>query len=96
MQAPLFDGFVFDPFSLFDDGFCSAEVDICRCDVFQALVIALVIVVLEERLDLGFQNSGQELVLSQNAVFQGLMPALDFALGLRMKRRAAKVAKPTI
>jgi len=40
MQAPLFDGFAFDPFSLFDDGFCSAEVGIGRCDVFQASVVA--------------------------------------------------------
>ena len=30
----MFDGFAFDPFSLFDDGFCSAEVGIGRRDVF--------------------------------------------------------------
>jgi hypothetical protein len=51
----LFEGFAFDPFSLFDDGFCSAEVGICRCDVFQALVIARVIVVFDERFDLDFK-----------------------------------------
>ena len=32
---------------LFDDGFCPAEVGVCRCDVLQALVIALVIEVFD-------------------------------------------------
>ena len=31
MQAPLFDGLLFDPFSLFNDGFCPAEVGIGGC-----------------------------------------------------------------
>jgi hypothetical protein len=83
MQAPLFDGFAFDPFSLFDDGFCSAEVGICGCDVFQALVIALVIVVFDERFDLRFQIAGEVIILQQDAVFQGLVPVLDLPLRLR-------------
>ena len=36
MQAPLLDGFAFDPFALFDDGFCPSEVGISGCDVAQA------------------------------------------------------------
>jgi hypothetical protein len=40
MQAPLFDGFSLDPFSLFDDGFGSAKLGLGGCDVFQALVVA--------------------------------------------------------
>jgi len=43
LRAPMFDGFLFDPFSLFDDGLGSAEVGIGRCHVTQALVIALVV-----------------------------------------------------
>ena len=54
LQAPMFNGLSFDPFSLFDDGFCAAKVGIGRCDVFQALVIALVVVVFDERFDLRF------------------------------------------
>jgi hypothetical protein len=43
MQAPLFDGFAFDPFSLFDDGGCSAEVGVCRrkCSRHSLLMIAV-------------------------------------------------------
>jgi hypothetical protein len=43
LQAPMFDGLSFDPFSLFDDRFCPAEVGIGGCDVFQALMITLVV-----------------------------------------------------
>ena len=39
------DGFLFDPFSMFDDGFRSSEVGIGGCDVVQALMIALMVVV---------------------------------------------------
>jgi hypothetical protein len=30
LQAPMFDGLSLDPFTLFDDGWCPAEVDVCR------------------------------------------------------------------
>ena len=51
-QAPVFDGRSFDPFSLFQNGFTAPEVDIGRGEVLQALVIASVVVVLDERVDL--------------------------------------------
>ena len=35
----MFDGVSFDPFSLFDNVLCSAEVGIGRCHIVQALVI---------------------------------------------------------
>ena len=47
------------------------------------------IIVLDERLDLGFEVAGQEVVFQQDAVLQGLVPALDLALGLGMIRRSA-------
>jgi hypothetical protein len=62
LQAPIFDGVSFDPFSLFDDGFSPAEVGIGRRYVVQALMIAPMVVVLHERLDLPFQIAGQEVV----------------------------------
>ena len=62
LQAPVYDCLSFDPFSLFDNGFCSAEVGICRCHIGQALVVAAVIVVLDEGFDLTFEISGQEVV----------------------------------
>ncbi len=82
LQAPMFDGLSLDPFALFDDGGGPAEVGIGGRHVFQALVVTLVIVVLDERLDLGLKVAGQEVVFKQDAVFQGLVPALDLALGL--------------
>ena len=62
MQAPIFDSLSFDPFTLFDDGLCPAEVGIGGRDVVQALVIALMVVMLDERFDLSFEIAGQEVV----------------------------------
>ena len=45
-------------------------------------MVPLVIVVLDEGLDLGLEVAGQEVVLEQDAVLQGLMPAFDLSLGL--------------
>ena len=86
LQAPIFDSLSFDPFTLLDDGLCPAEVGIGRRDVVQALVVALMVVMLDERFDLSFEIAGQEVVFQQDAVLQGLMPAFDFALCLGMHR----------
>ncbi len=84
LQSSLSDGVAFDPFSLQKDGRCSAEVDVGRCQVLQAFMVTPVIVVLDEARDLGFEITGQVIVLEQNAVLEGLVPALDLALGHRM------------
>ena len=55
LQAPMFDGLSFDPFTLFDDGRRPAEVGVGRCHIGQALVVALVVVVLDEGFDLGLE-----------------------------------------
>ncbi len=39
---------------------------------------------LDEGVDLGFEIARQEVVFEQDAVLEGLMPPLDFALRLRM------------
>jgi hypothetical protein len=91
-QAPIFDCPSFDPFTLFDDGLCTSEVDVGGCDVADALVITAMIVMLDEGLDLTLEIAGQELVLEQDAVLEGLMPSLDLTLGLRMQRCAADMA----
>ena len=52
-------------------------------------MIAGMVVVRHEGGDLAFEIAGQVVVLKQDAVLERLMPALDFALGLRMERRAA-------
>ena len=91
MQAPRFECLSFDPFSLLQNGFITPEVNVCGCDVVNALVIPLMIVVVDEGFDLGFKITGQEVVFQQDAVLQGLMPSLDLALGLRVIWRAARV-----
>lgn len=59
------------------------------CDIAEALMIAAVIIMVDEDGDLPFEITGQIVVFEQDAVFQCLVPALDFPLGLRMTRRAA-------
>ena len=55
LQAAVLDGVAFDPFSFHQDGLPAPEVDIGRREVFQALVIALVVVVIDEPADAGFE-----------------------------------------
>src|SRR5688572_18965217 len=92
LQAPELDCLSFDPFSLFDDSRGPAEVGVGRGYVAKALVVASVIVMLDEGFDLAFEIARQEVVLQQDAVLERLMPALDLALGLRVKRSAADMA----
>lgn len=54
-------------------------------------MVAAVVVMLDEGSDLPFEISRQVIVFEQYPVFQGLVPALDFALGLRMAWRTANV-----
>ena len=61
-QAPGFDGLLFDPFSLSQNGLAAPEVDISRGEVLQALVVAAVVVVVDKGADLPFQVAGQEVV----------------------------------
>ena len=60
------------------------EVDVSWRQIAQALVIAGVIVVFDEAVHGAFEIAGQVVVFKQDAVFQGLMPALDLALRLGM------------
>ena len=90
-QPTILDGFAFDPFSFQQDGLTASEVDVGRGKIVDALVIAPVVVVRDERIDLGFEVTGQIIVLEQDAIFERLMPALDFPLRHRMIRRTPSV-----
>jgi len=59
-------------------------------------MVTPVIVVLDEARDLGFEITGQVVVLEQNAVLERLVPALDLALGLRMAQGAANMRDATV
>jgi hypothetical protein len=66
------------------DGLAASEVDVGGCEIAKALVISLMVVVLDERFDFDFEAARQIVVFQQDAVFERLMPTLDFALGLRL------------
>jgi len=88
-QASRFDGLSFDPFSLLQDGLTAPEVDIGRRDVLKALVMAPMVVMLDEGVDPSAEVARQVVVFQQDAVLQGLVPSLDLALGLRVIRCAS-------
>ena len=94
LQAPMFECLSLDPFSSFDDGGSPAEVGIGGCHIVQALVVALVVIVLDEGFDLGLEIAGQEVILQKDAVLERLVPAFYLALGLRMEGSAAHMAHP--
>src|SRR5262249_15249301 len=60
-------------------------------EIVDALVITAAVVVVDEGGDLGFEIARQEVVFQQDAVLQGLVPALDLALSHRMIGRAAQM-----
>jgi len=78
----MLDGLAFDVGPFTQDAGGSAELGVRRRHVAQALAVSGMVVVLDEDADLGLQVAGQEVVLQQDAVLQGLMPALDLALSL--------------
>lgn len=57
-QASVMQGLDFDLLPLVDDGMSSSEVGIYRGHIAKAFVIALVIVMVDKGLDLGFKIAG--------------------------------------
>ena len=86
LQAAVCDGLSFDALAFGQDHLGSAEVDVGGREVIDTLVIADVVVVLDEGADLPFEVARQIIVVEQDAVLQGLVPALDLTLGLGMIR----------
>ncbi len=85
LQAPVFDGLAIDLLPFDQDGLAAPEVDIGGGEVCQALVVAPMIVMGDEGIDLGFEVTGQVVVFQQDPVLQRLVPAFDLALGLGME-----------
>lgn len=54
-------------------------------------MVAVVIVVGDEPFDAGVKITWQEVILQQNAVFEGLVPSFYLALGLRVVWSATNV-----
>ena len=70
LQAPMFDGDGFDAGSLGEDGLGPAEVGVGWRHIAQAFVVAVMIIVFDECLDLGFEVAGQEVVFLADAVLR--------------------------
>ena len=81
-QAAQFQGFGFDASPFLQDGGSAAEAGVGGCDVAEALMASDMVVVVDESADSLLQSAGEIVVLQQDAVLQGLMPALDLALRL--------------
>ena len=90
-QAAVSDGQFLDRPPGVEDGLAAAEVDVSGGQVAEALVVAAVVVVVDEGSDGGLELAGKEVVFQQDPVLQGLVPALDLALGLGVVRCAADV-----
>ena len=92
MLQPAFSDCLFlDLLSHLQDLRAAAVIDVGGGQVVQVLVVAMVVVVIDERPDLAFQVAGQEVVFQEDTVLHGLVPAFDLALGLWMVRRTANV-----
>ena len=70
LQAPMFDGFSFDPITLGEDGGTASEVDIGGSQIVEALVVSAVFGVINERLDLRFEVALQVVVFQQDRFFR--------------------------
>ena len=80
VQVAIFDGAFFDAFSPFYDGRGAPEVNVCRGNVTETFMVALMIIMLNEGADLVFQMPRQIIVLQQDAVLERLVPTLYLAL----------------
>ena len=72
-QAALFDGFAFDPFPFQRDDIAMPEVDVGGGEIAEALMVAAVVVVLDEGRNLSLKIAWQEVVFEENAVLQRLV-----------------------
>jgi hypothetical protein len=89
LQAAIGDCLAFDALAFEEDARGASKIDVSRGEIAQALVIAGMVVMVDEGGDLAFEIAGQVIMLEQDAILERLMPALDFALGLRMVGRSA-------
>ena len=68
IQAAVLDGHLLDLFSHSDNCGVVSEVGIRGCEVADTLVVAVVVVVIDEGADLVLKIAGQEVVFQQDAV----------------------------
>jgi hypothetical protein len=94
LQATVGIGLSFDPLSFGQDSRTAPAIDVGGDEIVDAFVVSAVVVVVDEGGNLRFEIAGQEVNFQKDAVFEGLMPALDFAprrcLMLRLSSHLAR------
>ena len=80
LQASILDCLFLDRFPFSENVFGTPEVDVRGSDVVQALVIAVIVVVIDKDTNLLLQVAWQVVVFQENAVLHGLVPAFDFTV----------------
>ena len=90
LQATFLDCVAFDPFSFKQDCLTAPEVHVGRRQIAQALVIASMIVVIDEPADAGLKITRQVVVLEQDLVLHRTVITFDLALGHRMMGMCCK------
>ncbi len=91
MQASRLECLSFDPFSSFQYDFILPEVDVSGCDVVEALVVALMVVLIDEGRDFRLKIAGLEVVFHQDAVLEGLMPAIARQANAKLSAERGRV-----
>ena len=66
LQAAILDCLFLDLFPFSENVFVTSEVDVCRSDVVQAIVISVVVIVIDEGTDLLLQIAWQVVVFQEN------------------------------
>lgn len=74
-QAALSDGFAFDLFSFQHDDVAAPEVDVGGCEIAKAIMVAAVVVMIDQRRDMLVEITRQEVAFQQDAVLQRLVPS---------------------
>ena len=74
LQATVCDGGKFDASAFCEDRLGPAEVNVGRGEVVDALMVADVVVMLDEGIDLPFEIFGQIIVVEQDAVLESQVP----------------------
>jgi hypothetical protein len=92
----MLDGVSLDAGALGEDLMAATKVDIDGREIVDALVVAAMVVVLDEGFDLGLEVAEQVVVFLADAVLQGSVSTLDLALCLGMARRAAHMVHPAV
>jgi hypothetical protein len=91
MQTSLLQGLFLDLVSFCEHLLGSAKVNIRGSEIVQGLMVALVVVIIHESSDLGFQMYGQKIILQVHDIFHRTVVAFNLALGHRVVGRRTSV-----